>query len=870
MEQRELIKEIPSGKFHSALFTTYSINLYYWEEQFIRALSGKGINYVSALVDSSALSEQLFRFAQGFRGNRPFDFSIHGVKSNGAFHPKIQFYVGNTCVLVLVGSGNLTVTGHGKNLEVWTPVMVDSAESPLFPLVRDVWHYLQGLYKSLGKEAEYIVNTVESNCELLKVEYHNNGTSECRIGEESVKFFTNDIKPLFSQCVDWIGDDRIRSITVMSPYYDGRAELVNAMFEYFEPDEFRVIYEDGFGTRPPKRCLFDRITTYKWSQILKDSNISEKDMQHFFHSKCFFFEGKNNNYVLAGSANASVAAFGLVNAPAVNHEAMIGMKSATKDYFRMTGFILKNKCDIEDTASVYNTDTLSDATPEHVWIKEAYCYYSNYCITLECRKMVGNVTINFYSGKRRLVHSQKVLIDIDTNTVKGSVLGDGIPLYVEMVNNEGNVISNRQFVIAAEMVETNNPSRESIYYRKKYYEIEAGKFVNGEMMQFFDRIINDTARKIQTKEFVHSVEERQCEVHHFSSIEDFLRDDGTGITGDRKQNSVERSRMQSTQFFDSIIAYISKSAESKQNELIDSEELEDVRTSEGEEIPAVKKEVKSQKTADSVKRRIIKMFDKYIGRLESEVFSNKQPSGDVSLMNMLKQFMAAEFFILRTFSYRFTYEGQETAEQTLIELKKNSFVHETATEYFYRIVSLFSIYLMRSTFHEEEDFVLKQKLDSYMRYAFELGIAIFSICDWINEGDSTYLSWSKMYKEASMMNLRKALGGILDDNSVNDVYNRLDRAILEMDGFDRSMMEQYIHNNLSILHNEDSILYPNGSVCLTEQFGYVYLEPFKPGITAIPCTIAAGYNKNKKCNCPDYLFVYNLNRLLPIRPNKRR
>ena len=57
MEQRELIKEIPSGKFHSALFTTFSINLYYWEEQLVRALSSRGINYVSALVDSGALSE---------------------------------------------------------------------------------------------------------------------------------------------------------------------------------------------------------------------------------------------------------------------------------------------------------------------------------------------------------------------------------------------------------------------------------------------------------------------------------------------------------------------------------------------------------------------------------------------------------------------------------------------------------------------------------------------------------------------------------------------------------------------------------------------------------------------------------------------
>ena len=100
IDQRQLIKEIPSGKFHSAVMTSFSINLYYWEIQLLRSLSAKGINFVSALVDSDCLSDQLLKFSKAFSGRRPLDFSLHGYKMKGAFHPKIQFYAGRESVLV--------------------------------------------------------------------------------------------------------------------------------------------------------------------------------------------------------------------------------------------------------------------------------------------------------------------------------------------------------------------------------------------------------------------------------------------------------------------------------------------------------------------------------------------------------------------------------------------------------------------------------------------------------------------------------------------------------------------------------------------------------------------------------------------------
>lgn len=225
----------------------------------------------------------------------------------GAFHPKIQFYAGNDSVLVLIGSGNLTVMGHGRNLEVWSPVMIESVDSPAYPFVRNVWSYLKSLYHGLGEEAENIIYSIEKNCNLL-IDDYDEPVAEHSLGESSIRFFTNSNASLYSQCLDWIGNDRIKSITIMSPFFDHKAELVKALYNQYKPEEIRLIIENGFGALPKKNSIPKYAKLYKWDKIAKTTG---KKYQDFFHSKCFFFEGDRYHYMLCGSANASVAAFGL-------------------------------------------------------------------------------------------------------------------------------------------------------------------------------------------------------------------------------------------------------------------------------------------------------------------------------------------------------------------------------------------------------------------------------------------------------------------------------------------------------------------------------------------------------------------------------
>lgn len=863
IDHRQLIKEIPSGKFHSALMTSFSINLYYWDIQLLRTLAGKGINFVSALVDSDCLSDQLLNFSKCFRNNKPLDFSIHGYKMKGAFHPKIQFYAGRESVLALIGSGNLTITGHGRNLEVWSPIMADNVKDPAYPFIRDVWGYLKSLYLDLGPEANNIVTSIEENCDLLRTKY-DSGSSEYLVGEDSIRFFTNQDSSIFNQCREWIGDDKIKAITVMSPFYDDKAQLIKSLYTEYNPKSVRLIVEDGFGSFPKARNIPDYAKLYKWDKI---ASTTGKKFQEFFHSKCFFFEGKSFNYMLCGSANASVAAFGIPKVSPTNQEACVGYKSASKDYFKQTGFTLTEPIRKEDIPQNSSTDTSAESkTPIVIWIKEASYLYNNYELAVDNTAEKAGIIINFYSGNRELLFLEKKQIKEGSSSISGTFKDAQNPLYVEITDARNNVISNRQFVISSESLDSNNPSPESEYRRKRYREIESGKFINGEVLRFIEQILNSTESKLRAssvQEMSGTDKKDEKQGHSFSSLEEYLKDDGSGITGDRSMRNRDSSASQSTMLFDSMISYISRSAKEKEEEEMDDEESEDVQKSEGKDTVKTEKVAsKSPRNAEDIRLRVTKMFNKYIEQLESVALSEKPSKNTIRMMDSLKKYMAAIFFLFRTFSYRYILDDGGTEEQSLIRLLRQSGNPNTATEIFYRITSLFALYLKRSTIQKEGNPVIEAKNVQYKQYAFELSVAVFSICDWLNEGNKDYSEWASSYKATSLLNLKKLLDVKVEQETSSKVFKCLDRSIQELDGFDKATMQNYINYNLSLV-TSNNILYPKGKILWTELFGFVTLKQHKAKM-ALPLTMAFAFNKQWGEYCPDYLFLYDSQRLLPV------
>lgn len=857
IELKPIYSNIPSGKYHSVLMTSYSINLYYWNIQLLQTLSKKGINFVSAIVDADCLSEQLLKFSKAFTNRKPLEFSLHGYKLKGAFHPKIQFYVGRDSVMALIGSGNLTICGHGRNMEVWTPVVADSPASPTYPFVREVWQYLKSLYRNLGDEAENIIKSVEENCELLQTDFHQNDAEHLIDEYSSIRLFTNERSNIFSQCVDWIADDQIEEITVMSPFYDSRAELIKTLYEQFHPARMNVIIEDDFGAVPLIKYIPDYVNLFKW-----DSIRPEGKYQKYYHAKCIFFKGKNYNYVLCGSSNASVAAFGLPGVPSANHEASVGYKSSIVDYLEETGFNLTdpvNRTELKENNS--REDKPSDIKPS-IWIKEASYDDGRYNIKIDSPVCIKDAKVIFFSGDRLTSSTHIEVIVEGNNNLNGLLNGIINPLYVEVQDSDGNVISNRQFVIPSYSMILNEPSPESLNYRRRCREIEAGQFISGSVLRFIEQVLSDTEGNMKLKSIPSESTKKDKsneKGYVFDSLEDYLYDDGTGITGDVRSRKNGASAMRSTLLFDSMISYISRSSKEKEDEGFDDEETEDIRKSVGKENRPRTSVIEGlkPKSADDVTKRIIKMFDAYLTYLHSHSGPNNKAI-TISRMNELKRYMAAMFFIHRLLSFRYTLEAKPGEYYPLLKIAFSQINRTTITEYLFRIVNAFSTFIFQNELNDNDSSLVAEKVNSYRRNAFELTLAVMSVCDWLNEGNNDYSCIAEWHKEQTLKNIGKALG--YDYSIVPNVIKQMDRAIQELPFFDATCIQRYADNNMKLLHSE------NGDCVWTKPFGYVKLSLNENGKTATPCTMFCDWNKTRKWFAPDYAYMLADGRILPIRP----
>ena len=89
------------------------------------------------------------------------------------------------------------------------------------------------------------------------------------------------------------------------------------------------------------------------------------------------------------------------------------------------------------------------------------------------------------------------------------------------------------------------------------------------------------------------------------------------------------------------------------------------------------------------------MLSKYIEQLEAIAIHESKPS-TISMVETLKKFMTAIFFVNRTLSYRYVTEDNPEETQSLLDIPYSVYYHKTATEFVYRIINLFSLYLVQN------------------------------------------------------------------------------------------------------------------------------------------------------------------------------
>ncbi len=765
MNSRILLKEIPNDKFDSAVLTTYSFNFHYFEQQVVNLLGSKGIHYISVLADGNILDCQLDTLSS-LSEARKRNYAIHGIQTNGAFHPKINFFTGKNSILLLLGSGNLTSTGHGKNLESWNAIYIESLTDARLGFVKQSWSYLKSLHEGIGESALQKCKTIEENCSLLSENNLTDIRSTYTLGNDiSISFMsTGNNASLIKQISEVLKNDKIEAITIMSPYYDKEGQLIQLLNKTFNPKRINVILQKEFGAPPVSMKPEKNIHFYDWEDV-----NTVKYKQDYFHAKNIIFEGKNKKYLLSGSANASMAAFGTINSSSINHEACIFYQGKNIDFQKKLGINISGKSsslsDFEITNTIINK---SEGSERVIYLTAIEKSFDSVKVYYNAKKAQNKVSFALYNANGDLLN--KTSTDVLQGEHSFSIdISNSSPLYGGFLNNSlDKFLSNKQFVIDIDAFDSTNPSSKNKELNKIRNLLESGKFYSSKIIEYLTVIQQSKAKKIKPagkiseKKEDDSFEEEDNEALYLSyeEIQEKIKQ------FENKINPKVFTAYKSVKLWESIFIYLKESKRKEDDDKMDDEETENVNKSSGKKDTKKKISKISKANYDRLRDKVIRFLDDYTTVLSSKI--NSTDAEKPTLIDLSMYLITMEI-LLHLLGYHEIIEAADKKEcndksAQLIDIPLANSTEETWSEYVVKLMGLFTLWVsQKEGFMQIESEEYKLKLELYKNLAFKVSInamALFSIANKLYPNDKISI-WSKI----NLLNAMK----VFDGNVIRDI-----------------------------------------------------------------------------------------------------
>ena len=820
MKSRILLKEIPSGEFHSAIFTTYSINLYYLEQQVLPLLGSKGINYVSILADGAMLSTQLENFGY-LSQQRKRNYAVHGIQSSGAFHSKLIFLAGPDSILLLVGSGNLTTSGHGKNLEVWNAIYVKSSDDTKHGFVIQGWNYIKQLHDDLGDSANSKLKSIEENCFLLANAKEVEATIFDLDAQNQISFHANQANiSLFRQVSDIIGNDEIGRITIMCPFHDSAGKFIQELNNRYSPGQINVLVQADFGALPFKMKNQSNVSFFEWTDVMK-----EKQRQSYFHAKNIVIEGKNKNYLISGSANASIAAFGTLTIPATNQESCVIYQSTETDYLELLSINSANKqVNLEDYESDNETKFSESAEFErNIFIKSAEKNFDTVNLIILVNSLIKNGNVQLFDPKGTIQFEEIISLEPGEHFKQISI-PNGLALLFVQISIQGIPKSNKQFITDINAFESTNPSPRNRSLNQIRKLIESGNFSTPKIIDY----LNTIYRQKEVKKGISKASDQDEHIDELSKEEDDdllylsyaeIQERAKKINNQEKfQHYIE---YKGVRLWESIFSYLKESREKELQAKIDEEETEDINSSGGR---SEKKETKpkrniSKSNFDRLKDKVTKFLDSYHEILHQKTISSK--SEQPTLIDLSMYLIMLEI-LLHLIGHKEIITEEEKEKhllQTGFSKKENSW-----SKYLIQYIGMFTMWCNQSEgFKDIDSADYRLKLEHYKTMAFKTNLSALSIFAIVNEAIDTInlMQWHQL----------NLLNSNLVFNSANATYSDTEEFISfipqnVLDDIGEAIIEDEISKNIVQLEalKTKTSNYDIGNFYFHSELGYTYLD----------------------------------------------
>ncbi len=423
-----------TSKYTSCLITCYSFDFVFFEEKVMSVLRMSNVKNINIFLDGKYLEHHLEEISGGVFQNKIY--GLNPIYKTGVFHPKIMLLTGKKNGLLIIGSGNLTNSGLSSNDEIWGAFHLNSIDSQNSALFAQVWGYLQQfIAEAKGFNAQKLNWIIEYSPWLNQLKKEDGFEFTLIKNQLEINFLANTSEStMYMQLLSFLPTEKVKKLTIVSPYFDEKAHLLENLCSDFKIDEINCITDNVYGILPIGLSdkLYNKIKFYNWESCQKDFDSKFNRL----HAKLFHFEFENGwEYLLLGSANASINAFGSKNISAKNDEASILIRREMKHSFiKELGIELKvnSTFDIRDPKFKVNTQHKKESIGKYS-NKIIYAeYLSNKLNIFLARTLTINCKLVIFNAENEILDS--ISIESSKTEYSLSLITQDLPIKLCLIN----------------------------------------------------------------------------------------------------------------------------------------------------------------------------------------------------------------------------------------------------------------------------------------------------------------------------------------------------------------------------------------------------------------------------------------------------
>ena len=278
---------LTQARWKHALFTTYALSLSYFESEVLRPLLQAGCDDIWLVADAegyraSLLERQSMRIGHEYR-------LVPAALPNGVFHAKCIYLSSDDGDLLLVGSGNVTFGGHGRNAEVFEVLSPD--ESTAF---RDFAQFLTAIRE-------------RADIQIAQRDWIDDFAGRAESAAASGSALTDQPARLLHSLTNPIAEQLQPSLApfgscsravIMSPYHDPDGKAVKSLAQRLDVPLIEIAVTEE------KSSPFPFHLTESWNQKVLPVRPRRSD-KRFVHAKWYEFDTAVGRVLLTGSVNAT-------------------------------------------------------------------------------------------------------------------------------------------------------------------------------------------------------------------------------------------------------------------------------------------------------------------------------------------------------------------------------------------------------------------------------------------------------------------------------------------------------------------------------------------------------------------------------------